>query len=440
MIDRYGRLFATRGRDNAAVAQRYLQGLTQAARGTFARMADVVEEGCAQQFQHFISNSPWRHEPVVAQIAADADALLGGQDDSCLIIDESSFPKQGERSVGVARQWSGRLGKVDNCQVAVFGVMSNGHHHVPIDMRLYLPKVWIEDARRCDEAGVPMAARQLTSKSRHALDIVRAARAAGQRFNWSGFDAGYGKEPAFLRALDDAGEVFVADVHRTQQVWLEDPGLHVPERPPGRGRRTSKLVAARKPVSVEAFVKGLAPQAWTRCILRDSTRGPLRVDVAHRRVFVWDGAEAVPRSWHLIVRREVGSPTTLKYSLSNAAPDTPTLRLAQMQGHRYWVERIFEDAKGECGLGDYQALGWQAWHHHVTMVMLAMLFIAEQRAAQSPGLDLLSPRDIVEMLKETLPRKPEGKDALVRRINERHQRRLGAIQSRFRTAAKSQPP
>ena len=97
MIDRYGRLFATRGRDNAAVARRYLQGLTQAARGTFARMADVVEGGCAQQFQHFISNSPWRHEPVVAQIAADADALLGGQDDSCLIIDESSLDRKSTR-------------------------------------------------------------------------------------------------------------------------------------------------------------------------------------------------------------------------------------------------------------------------------------------------------------------------------------------------------
>jgi hypothetical protein len=107
--------------------------------------------------------------------------------------------------------------------------------------------------------------------------------------------------------------------------------------------------------------------------------------------------------------------------LSNAAPDTPTLRLAHMQGHSYWVEHIFADAKGECGLGDYQALGWQAWHHHVSMVMLGMLFVAEQRAAQSPGLDLLSPRDIVDMLKETLPRKPEGEDALMRRINERHQ-------------------
>jgi hypothetical protein len=133
----------------------------------------------------------------------------------------------------------------------------------------------------------------------------------------------------------------------------------------------------------------------------------------------------------------VGSPKTIKYTLSNAPADTPLLRLAQMQGQRYWVERTFEDAKGECGLADYQALGWRAWHHHVTMVMLAMLFIAEQRAAHQPGLELLTPRDIVEMLKETLPRKPEGRHALVARINQRHERRRGAIESRFRTQQKA---
>jgi hypothetical protein len=103
------------------------------------------------------------------------------------------------------------------------------------------------------------------------------------------------------------------------------------------------------------------------------------------------------------------------------------------EGHRYRVERGFEDAKGECGLADDQALGWRSWHHHVTMVMLAMLFIAEQRVAHQPGLALLTPRDIVEMLKETLPRKPQGKDALVARINQRRERRRGAIASRFRT-------
>ena len=396
-------------------------------------MASVVEGGCAQQFQHFISNSPWDHEPVVAQIARDADAILGGAPASALIIDESSFPKQGGRSVGVARQWTGRLGKVDNCQVAVFGVLTDGVRHTPIDMRLYLPNRWIEDPERCDKAGVPAEARVLTSKSAHALDIVRRARERGVRFSHVGVDAGYGKEPAFLRALDDANEVFVADVHRDQRVWTEDPGLHVPEPTSERGRRPRKQQAAAAPVTVEKLAKGLPARAWTRLVLRGSTRGQLQVDIAHRRVWLWDGEEERARCWRLIVRREVKSAETIKYSLSNAPADTPLIRLARMQGDRYWVERSFEDAKGECGLADYQALGWRSWHHHVTIVMLAMLFIVEQRAAHQPGLELLTPRDIVEMLKETLPRKPQGKHALVARIIERHKRRRGAIESRFRT-------
>jgi SRSO17 transposase len=438
-ISRYGRFFHSKTRDSAAVAGRYLCGLAQADDCTFAAMATVVDAGCAQQFQHFISNSPWDHKPVLAQIGQDADRLLGGKPSSCLVIDESSFAKQGDRSVGVARQWSGRQGKVDNCQVAVFGVLTDGHRHAPVDMRLYLPKRWIDDAARCQRAGVPLAARTLTSKSQHALDIVRQARARGMRFEWVGVDAGYGKEPAFPRALDDMNEVFVADVHRTQRVWTRQPQLAVPPSRPGRLRPAQKRQASVEPVAVESLVKGFAAADWVRCVLRDSTRGELRVDIAHRRVWVWDGEEETPRCWHLVVRREVKSEKTIKYSLSNAPVDTPLLSLAQMQGQRYWVERTFEDAKGECGLADYQALGWRAWHHHVTMVMLAMLFIAEERVAHQPGLALLTPRDIVEMLKETLPRKPQGKDALVARINQRHQRRRGAIESRFRTQRREAP-
>jgi SRSO17 transposase len=440
LSSRYGGFFQTRARDSAPVAGRYLHGLAQAEECTFAAMAAVVEGGCAQQFQHFISNSPWDHEAVVAQIGQDADRLLGGKPTSSLIIDESSFPKQGDRSVGVARQWSGRLGKVDNCQQAVFGVLTDGQRHVPVDMRLYLPKGWIENPARCDQAGIPDTARKLTTKSEHALDIVRQARVRGMRFEWVGVDGGYGKEPAFLRALEDANETFVADVHRTQRVWTDLPGLHVPEPRPGRGRPANKRQASAEPVTVEALAKGFNPPDWTRCVLRDSTRGQLRVDIAHQRIWVWDGEEAAARCWHLIVRREVGSPNTIKYTLSNAPADTPLLQLAQMQGQRYWVERTFEDAKGECGLADYQALGWRAWHHHVTMVMLAMLFIAEQRAAHQPGLELLTPRDIVEILKETLPRKPQGREALVARINQRHARRRGAIESRYRTQQKAVPP
>lgn len=415
------------------MAQRYLHGLAQAEAATFAAMAAVVEDGCEQQFQHFISNAPWRHEPVIAQIGRDADRLLGGKPDSALIIDESSFVKHGDRSVGVARQWCGRLGKVDNCQVAVFAVLTDGARHTPVDMRLYLPQRWIDDPARCDRAEIPTKARTMRAKTDLALEMVRAARARGMRFGWVGVDGGYGKDPAFLRALDEMGETFIADVHATQRVWSEPPGLHVPAPQSTRGCPPSKPQAAVDGITVEKLVAGFGADDWTRCTLRDSTRGPLQVDIAHRRVWVWDGGEATARYWHLVVRREVGAPKKIKYSLSNAPADTSLQRLAEMQGGRYWVERAFEDAKGECGLADYQAVGWRAWHHHVTMVMLAMLFIAEQRVAHQPGLALLTPRDIVEMLKETLPHKPQGKEALVDQINQRHARRRSAIESRHRS-------
>jgi len=421
------------------VAQRYLHGLAQADEATFAAMAAVVEDGCEQQFQHFISNSPWRHEPVVEQIARDADRLLGGKPTSALIFDESSFVKQGDCSVGVARQWCGRLGKIENCQVAVFAVLTDGARYTPVDMRLYLPQRWIDDPARCNLAEIPTEARRMRSKSALALEMARAARARGMRFEWVGFDGGYGKEPAFLRALEDMGEIFIADVHCDQRVWTEPPGLHVPAAKSTRGPAPSKPQAAVDGITVEKLVAGFGANDWTRCVLRDSTRGRLRVDVAHRRVWVWDGAEATARCWHLVVRREVGSPKKIKYSLSNAPADTKLECLAEMQGERYWVERAFEDGKGECGLADYQAVGWRAWHHHVTMVMLAMLFIAEQRVAHQPGLALLTPRDIVEMLKETLPRKPQGKEALVARINQRHDRRRAAIESRFRSQRRVAP-
>src|SRR4051812_7110250 len=266
-------------------------------------MATVVEQGWGQQFQHFISNSPWRDEPVVEQIGRDADRLLGGKPTSALIIDESSFVKQGEHSVGVARQWCGRLGKVDSCQVAVFAVLTDGQRHAPVDMRLYLPQRWIEDSARCDRAGIPVPARQLRSKAELALEIVRTARQRGMQFGWVGVDGGYGKEPALLRALDDVGEVFVADVHSSQMVWTEPPGLQVPARKSARGRQPTRLRAAAAAVMVEKLVGKLHAEDWTRCLLRDSTRGPLQVDITHRRVWLWDGVEAKARCWHLIVRR-----------------------------------------------------------------------------------------------------------------------------------------
>src|SRR3954465_2807720 len=161
------------------------------------------------------------------------------------------------------------------------------------------------------------------SKTDLALEIVRAARTRGMRFGWVGVDGGYGKEPAFLRALDDMGGIFVADVHGPQRGGGQPPGLPVPPPQSTRGRPPSKQQTVVDAITVEKLVAGFGATDWKRCVLRESTRGPLRVDIAHRRVWVWDGEEATARCWHLVVRREVEAPRKVKYSLSNAPADTP---------------------------------------------------------------------------------------------------------------------
>jgi SRSO17 transposase len=363
------------------------------------RMAEVVPDTDEQRLQHFLSESPWDHRNVMDHVAQEANTLLGGRRDSALLIDETSFKKSGTSSVGSARQYCGRLGKVDVCQVAVFGILSDGDRYVPIDTRLYLPKEWVSHPVRCRKAGVPDAEIVLRSKAQHALEIVRHARKHGLRFGWVGFDGGYGKEPWLLRELDRDSEIFVADIHKDQVVYFDDPKPTIPERKSWRGHAPRCRQAQTEGIRVDKWLAGQPKEAWQRVTLRNTTRGALTIEIIHRRVWVWNGEEESAHCWHLIVRREVKSPETIKYSFSNAPHGTPTERLAFMQGQRYWVERSFQDAKGDCGMADYQVRKWTGWHHHMAMVMIAMLFMAEERSAQQNDLPLLSGADIVSLLK-----------------------------------------
>ena len=153
--------------------------------------------------------------------------------------------------MGVGRQWWGTIGKVDNCQVGVFAVLGHGIHATPIDCRLYLPEKWIEDPERCKKAGVPAHRITLLRKQDLALEMVQATRGKGISFSWVGCDGFYGEDPAFLRKLDEMGEVFVADVHKDQMVWLEDPEPRIPSRRSTRGRAPEKLEPRTSPVRVD---------------------------------------------------------------------------------------------------------------------------------------------------------------------------------------------
>lgn len=179
------------------------------------------------------------------------DAQLGGKEDSCLIVDESGFAKKGKKSVGVSRQWNGNKGKVDNSQVAI--AIASGNRATLIDEQLYLAKVWTDDKQRCLDAGIPED--KIIFKQEQALEMIYQAKNNGIRYNWVGCDGFYGEDPAFLRMLDFQNEIFMADVHKDQRIYLEDPKPVVPQRKSKRGKAPSRLKAQTQSIRVDEFVQ-----------------------------------------------------------------------------------------------------------------------------------------------------------------------------------------
>ena len=422
----------------AGSAKRYICGLYQAERRNMERMADVVAGSDYQQMQHMLSVSDWDHAGVVRQVAAEAEAYFphGGR---ALLIDESSFAKKGQYSVGVARQWNGRLGKVDNSQVGVFAALSHGETACLIDAELYLPEHWAKDAARCAKAGVPEEARVYRSKTEIALGMIRRARRHGLSFDWVAADGGYGKETWFLEALDDDGERFLVDVHADQMIYLTDPAPYVPERRGRRGRAPMRPVTEATPLRVDAWASAQPATAWRRMKLRDGEKGEVAAEFLTCRVFVWNGKDERARPWHLLVRREIGG-QKLKYSLSNAKPSASLRQLVTMQASRFFVERALEDAKSACGMAQYQVRGWLAWHHHMALVLIAHLFLTKERLALRDTHRLLSCLDVVDMLRHKLPAKIISDEDLAALIQQRHQRRLKAAKRHYENHGLSPPP
>ena len=427
----YARMFNRK--DNTEKAWQYLCGLIQADRCNMERMEEQVAGSDYFQLQHFVSDSPWDERPVLDKVARDADELLGGRAESCLTLDESGFTKKGDASAGVARQYNGRLGKVDNCQVAVFAALSCGDQATLIDTELYLPKEWIDDPARCGKVGIPEAEREYRTKPELAWKIVERQRRNGVRFSYVNADGLYGDNTDFCRKLDDAGEKFIVHVHCNQQVFVAEPVISVPPAASGRGRKPCRLQSDRASIRVDELMKKLPAQAWQRLAVRATTSGKLWIDAWCSVIWVWDGCEACARRRILYIRRDLNG--EMKYCLANLPADTPLPQLAQMEAQRFWIERAFENGKSETGMADYQVRTWRGWHHHMTMVMLAMLFMMKQRILYREEAPLLSCRDIREMLEQFLPRKSVTEQEVAARIKARHRSRARASASKAKCQA-----
>lgn len=432
--------FIVRGHDVTRHARHYLSGLlgTQRRKNIERIEADVAESDY-QGMQQFLSDSTWDHTAVMRQVAEEAESTLGGTPDTALYVDESSFVKKGNASVGVQRQYCGRLGKLDNCQVGVFASLGCGVRATLVDFRLFLPEAWANDPPRCAKAKVPEAHRVHRTKPELALEMVAAARARGSTHQWVGGDEVYGNNQAFTNALEDTGEVFLMDVASNLRVWESDPCPQVP--PPSVGQKGRPRVRAKasqgaaKAGKVETLTARYFAAEAREVTIRDATKGSLRALVWVRPVWVWDGKSPAARARRLVVRQEADG--TFKYSLTNAAPDTPWERLAYMQAQRFWIERCFQDAKSELGMAQYELRGWPGWHHHMALVCLALLFLLKERCKAKVHTPLLSARDIVELLTIYLPRRPRDEAEVLRQMQRRHaarQRDMDNRRSRLRRA------
>lgn len=429
---RFSHFFRTKTRSVARQAQAYSAGQIQSdTRRNLVKFTHCVPEVNEQAMQHFISNSSWKDAPLIAQLQQDVDRLIGDPNEGALILDESGFPKQGKHSVGVKRQYCGALGKVDNCQVGVFLAYAKDSNTTLIDRRLYLPKDWANDKERHQKAGVPEDV-TFKTKAQLGLEMILDAHSRELRFGWVGMDAHYGEQPWLRNQLDDEDIIYMADIPVTHRIFLEKPNLLIPKRKGNRGRKPTKLKPDTVPLNVKAFLEVQPAECWHRLKIRDTERGELEADFAAFRIFSVNGQGLPDREVWLVVRREIDDPKEMKFAFSNAPEETSIERLASMLCSRYWVERALQNAKGEAGLDEYEVRSWQAWHHHMSMTMLSMLFLLQVQLMFKEKASMLTIQDARWILKKLLPRREITPEEILKLIQKRHKARFSARKSRMK--------
>jgi SRSO17 transposase len=370
-----------RSEPRRARADAYLRGLLLDAESTKTAEAIALkvhgDPSQVRMTQVFLSQTPWADEPLRGELAAWVDEELGG-DEGILIVDESGFPKCGKESVGVARQYCGATGKIDNCQMGVFLTYASEKGHTLLDERLYLPEDWANDMPRREKAGVPPEI-VFRTKPELASEMIRRD-GPKVRHGWVTFDEAYGKDPAFLSGLEEGGERYIGEVPKSFRGWLRRPRVEEPK--PGRsGRPRSKprlRAGEPKPQTVEAIAASLPSSAWKRLKFRDGTKGPQVAHFAAVRFVAERNDLPGPELW-LVIERSCDQASYVKYYVSNAAPACPLLKMAQAGHHRWPTEDCFLRGKQELGLDDYEVRGWRGWHHHMTLVMMAFWFLELQR-------------------------------------------------------------
>jgi SRSO17 transposase len=324
--------------------------------------------------QHFVGAGAWDDEAVQTELRRHvADAW--GDDEAVLVLDASGFPKKGDSSCGVQRQWCGRLGKVDNCQVGVFLAYVTAQGVALVDRQLYLPREWARSRKRRRATHVPKGIR-FRESWRIGLDLIERTQ-ADLPFGWITGDDEFGRVTAFRSQLRRRQLRYVLDV--PCDTLVRDINEAVPagkRRPPWR--------------RVDDWAKAQPASRWHKVQRGDGAKGPKVVRVAEAWVqSKGEQGRCGPLERLVVVRSVDGEPRTW-YTLSNASAQESLERVAWVQGQRHGVEEALESAKGEVGLGHYEVRNWEGWHHHMTLSLLALWFLALEKGGlgkKNPGVD-----------------------------------------------------
>lgn len=413
----------------------FLKGLFCSDDRNIERMSELYSSSDYHRMQHFISEGSWNAQEVLDHVAKDVHDAFGPSVLKCLAIDESGMAKKGKHSVGVSRQYCGSTGKIDNCQVGVYGYLCSGRMGSLVDARLFLPECWTNDPKRCDGAGIPIDCRQFKTKIELALEIVKHQRSMGVEFDFVSGDSLYGRNNLFRDSLEDAGEVYVADIPISQLIYLRKPKIYIPEKKSTHGKKPTMPKCKTKAVSVEALRKKIKSNEWKEITLRIGTKGLLKAHFYTQKVWTRNKTELKSREVTLIIRRDKTSKgNEYKYSFINVEQDEKiTLQiLAEMQAQRCWIEKGFKEAKSEVGMADYQIRGWLAWHHTMAMTIMALNFTFQQKIKHNKTIPLLSVKDVRDMLIYLYSGGIKTIDQMLEIIKNRHTKRKNDILLRLK--------
>jgi SRSO17 transposase len=355
LLARLGRLFVRP--EPREQAGRYLEGL----------LGPVRRKNGWQLAEHLGDARPWRTQRVLSHVLWDEEAARDlcrgyaverlGASDAVLVVDETGFLKKGKHSAGVARQYSGAAGRIENSQVGVFLAYGSRNGHALIDRRLYLPETWADDAERRRAAKIPDDVPFLT-KPAIAREMIARALDAGVPCDWVLGDEVYGADRRLRMMLEGRGRPYLLAIRSNDKLWSELDGA----------------VGQHAPA---ALARALPPQVWRRLSAGAGTKGERLFDWARVRLF---RLQEPPWDHWLLVRRSVTDPEDLAYFVVFGPATARLADLARVAGRRWLVEECFEAAKQEVGLADYEVRNWHGWHRHVTLAMLALALLAGLRA------------------------------------------------------------